>query len=202
MKINNVIQSSKNNHKQNLSDLKDINFEDLDEDVKNRMISKVENLKNTWEEFIKFEKYHKKVFINNPYIINLELNKSNIELNKRKSIFETTHHNSQQNRTSESFRVPFNNNPFSPNIQSNQAESPNPNNQFAHADMNHTSHVTKSDHNTINSNEKGNEPVVLPYLNDDLIKKYRNGDTSNNVFDIFDLKLEDTVYDMKPKMVD
>lgn len=98
--------------------------------------------------------------------------------------------------------MPFNNNPFSPNIQSNQAESPNPNNQFAHADMNHTSHVPKSDHNTINSNEKGNEPVVLPYLNDDLIKKYRNGDTSNNVFDIFDLKLEDTVYDMKPKMVD
>jgi len=85
-----------------------------------------------------------------------------IEFNKRKSIFETTHHNSQQNRTSESFKVPFNNNPFSPNKQSNQLESPNPNNQFANADMNNTNNMTKSDHNTTNSNEKVNEPVVLP----------------------------------------
>jgi len=66
LKINNVIQSSKNNNKNNITDLKDINFEDLDEEVKNRMLSKVENLKNTWEEFINFEKYHKKVFSNNP----------------------------------------------------------------------------------------------------------------------------------------
>lgn len=66
-----VLQSTRNHipipkDNLNLKELKDINFQDLDEEVKNRMFSKVENLKNTWEEFISFEKYHKKVFSNNP----------------------------------------------------------------------------------------------------------------------------------------
>ena len=65
--------------------------------------------------------------------------------------------------------------------------------------------MTKSDqYTTMNSNDKPNEhqPVILPYLNDDLIRKYRTDATLTTSIDIFDLKLEDTVSDMKPKMVD
>jgi len=182
--------------------LKNIKFEELDQEVKNRMFGKIENLKNTWEEFLTFEKYHKKVFSNNPYIINQEITKSKIiEQNKRKSIFESPAI-TIQNRTSESFKDPFNNNPFSSHKQSHQAESPHPNNQFANADINHSNNMTKSDQNTtMNSNDKPNEhqPVILPYLNDDLIRKYRTDATLTTSIDIFDLKLEDTVSDMKPK---
>lgn len=99
------------------------------------------------------------------------------EQQKRKSIFESPGNDvNTHNRTSESFKVPFNKNPFAAHQNQQNSPTPNANNQLANAENGNTNnniHNTKSEHNTtMNSNDKISHPtVILPYLNDDLIKK-------------------------------
>lgn len=58
----NLKSQSSNIPKKKIQNIENIDFECLDEEVKSRMMSKITNLKNTWDEFLNFEKYHKVVF--------------------------------------------------------------------------------------------------------------------------------------------
>lgn len=57
--------------------------------------------------------------------------------------------------------------------------------------------------NTSTSNPNNSfRPVTLPYLNNELAKKYRNPDNTDLMFYMDDMKLEDNVHDMNHKMND
>jgi hypothetical protein len=58
----NLKSQSSNIPKKKIQNIENIDFECLDDEVKSRMMSKITNLKNTWDEFLNFEKYHKVVF--------------------------------------------------------------------------------------------------------------------------------------------
>jgi len=58
----NLKSQSTNIPKKKIQNIENIDFECLDDEIKSRMMSKITNLKNTWDEFLNFEKYHKVVF--------------------------------------------------------------------------------------------------------------------------------------------
>jgi len=92
--------------------------------------------------------------------------------------------------------------PLSPNINVPTTNNLNTNiNNNINPTENHNQ--TKSDMHTHTTQDKNNsiKPVTLPYLQDDLIRKYRS-DNNDRIFNMHDLKLEDNIQDMNHKMHD
>jgi len=145
-KNNNIPLDSVTNR--NNKNLQNVNFENLDDEVKSKMFSKIENLKSTWNEFLQFEKYHKIVFSN-------KVQKTDSKPIKRKSKFSGYNDNLIEfNKTSESL------NPFSLNI------NPNPSNNIS-PDTPHSPNIvflnTKSDQHTSSTNPNlDTKTITLP----------------------------------------